>query len=157
MKFLCDQMLGTLAKWMRIYGLDTFFAEGEIDDSKLIDICNKENRVMVTRDKNLISRAKRENIETIEIKTTDIDEQIMKVIKGIKIESKLILSRCILCNSLVEEVKKEKIKGKIPKKSYENNKEFWYCKKCDKIYWKGSHFENMIDKINQIKKSIEAS
>jgi len=157
MKFLCDQMLGTLAKWLRIYGFDTFFPNDMIDDSELIEICKKEDRILITRDKNLVIWARRENITTIKIKSIDINDQIRTVISEKEIDSKKFLSRCIICNSLVEDIKKVDVKGKIPKKSYENNERFWYCKKCDRIYWKGSHFENMIIKINKIKKSIEAS
>ncbi len=157
MKFLCDQMLGTLAKWMRIYGFDTFYTNRVIDDTELIDICSKENRILISRDKTLIQRARRENVVTIEIKTTDIDDQIKKVISSREIDSRKVLSRCILCNSSLDEIKKDKVKGKIPKKVYDNNEKFWYCKNCNKIYWKGSHFENMIDKINEIKKSIGTS
>ena len=51
MKFLCDQMLGTLAKWLRIYGFDTFYANRDISDSELLDISKKENRILITRDK----------------------------------------------------------------------------------------------------------
>jgi len=157
MKFLCDQMLGTLAKWMRIYGFDTIYANNKMDDKELIDICKKENRILISRDKALIKWAKRENLETIEIINTDIDDQIRKVISDRQIDQKKVLSRCLICNGLVHEIKKVDIKSKIPKKVYDNNEKFWICKKCNKIYWKGSHFENMIDKINEIKKSIEAS
>jgi len=150
-------MLGTLAKWLRIYGFDTFFPNDMIDDSELIEICKKEDRILITRDKNLVIWARRENITTIKIKSIDINDQIRTVISEKEIDSKKFLSRCIICNSLVEDIKKVDVKGKIPKKSYENNERFWYCKKCDRIYWKGSHFENMIIKINKIKKSIEAS
>ena len=150
-------MLGTLAKWLRIYGFDTFFPNDMIDDSELIEICKKEDRILITRDKNLVIWARRENITTIKIKSIDINDQIRTVISEKEIDSKKFLSRCIICNCLVEDIKKVDVKGKIPKKSYENNERFWYCKKCDRIYWKGSHFENMIIKINKIKKSIEAS
>jgi len=151
MKFLCDQMLGTLAKWLRIYGLDTFYANSEIKDSELIDICRKENRILISRDKMLIQRARRENLKTIEIKTTDINEQIKKAISETEIDSNKILSRCILCNFSVDEIKKDDVKGKIPKRVFDNNKRFWICKKCNKIYWKGSHYENMVEKINELK------
>ena len=157
MKYLCDQMFGTLAKWLRIYGFDTYFPKGDKKDSELLDICKNENRTLITRDKNLIIRAKREKIKTIEISSINIDDQIRSAIYAVKINSDGVLSRCILCNSLVDEIKKEEVKGKIPKNSFDSNEKYWYCKKCDKIYWKGSHFENMIEKINEIKKSIEAS
>ena len=154
MKFLCDQMLGTLAKWMRILGFDTFYANSEVDDRELIDICKKENRILITRDKTLIQIARRENIKTIGISTTDINEQIKKVISDREIDLKKVLSRCILCNTIVDDIKKDEVKSRVPKKVYDNNEKFWLCKKCDKIYWKGSHFENMIDKINEIKKLL---
>jgi len=147
MKFLCDQMLGTLAKWLRIYGFDTYFATDEIDDSKLIDISKKENRVLISRDIQLIQNARRENIDTILLTTTDLDEQIKNVIIKTGIDENKFLSRCIICNSKVEKIDKEKIEGKVPGRVFKNNKDFWYCKKCDKIYWKGSHIEKMKERI----------
>ena len=84
MKFLCDRMLGTCAKWLRIYGFDTFFARNDTSDEELIEIAKKEDRVLVTRDKNLTFTARRENIKVIEIKVIDIDEQIKKVIDRMK-------------------------------------------------------------------------
>ena len=150
MKFLCDQMLGTLAKWLRIYGFDTFFVNSEMDDAKLMEITKKENRILITRDRNLIQSARRENLKTIEIKTTDINEQISTVLDDIKIDKTKVLSRCILCNTEVEEIKKEDIKAKVPKRVFDNNEKFWFCKKCNKIYWKGTHYEKMFEKINNL-------
>ena len=143
-------MLGTLAKWLRIYGFDTFFVNSEMDDAKLIEITKKENRILITRDRNLIQSARRENIKTIEIKTTDINEQISTVLGDIKIDKTKVLSRCILCNTEVEEIKKEEIKDKVPKRVFDNNEKFWFCKKCNKIYWKGTHYEKMFEKINNL-------
>jgi len=150
MKFLCDQMLGTLAKWLRIYGFDTFYANSRISDAKIIKISKDENRILISRDIELLQIAKRENIKTIGLKTIDIDEQIKAVLKDLKFEKSQVLSRCISCNSKVEEISKDKIIEKVPKKVYECNEKFWYCKNCNKIYWKGSHYEKMIEKINNL-------
>jgi uncharacterized protein with PIN domain len=150
MKFLCDRMLGTLAKWLRIYGFDTFFATNEMNDNELLEISKNENRVLVTRDKELVYEARRENIKTIELKITDIDEQINAVLSETKIDKTKILSRCILCNSKVKEIKKKDAKEKVPEKVFTNNEKFWFCKKCNKIYWKGSHYEKMFEKINTL-------
>lgn len=150
MKLLCDQMLGTLAKWLRIYGFDTYYENSQSDDSELLKISKNDDRVLITRDKQLIIDAKRENIKTIEIKTTDIDKQIKSVLDKISHEEEKILSRCIICNSKVEEIKKEEIKEKVPERVYKNNEKFWFCKKCDKIYWKGTHYKKMFEKINNL-------
>jgi len=151
MKFLCDQMLGTLAKWLRIYGLDTFFANSETDDKELLKIAKAENRTLVTRDRELTYSAKRENLTVIELKTKDLDEQIKAVLNYVKIDKSKILSRCIICNSVVDEIKKDDVKNKVPEKVFEINEDFWYCKKCDKIYWKGTHYEKMIEKTMELK------
>ena len=143
-------MLGTLAKWLRIFGFDTFYANSEIDDNKLLEISKNENRILLTRDKNLIFRARRENIQTIEINMTDINEQISYVLNNYHYKSFQVLSRCILCNTLVIEIDKNKIRDKVPPKVFENNNKFWYCKNCKKIYWKGSHYNKMMEKINNL-------
>jgi len=150
MKLLCDQMLGTLAKWLRIYGFDTFFANNVIDDSELLTIAKKENRILITRDKELIGQARRENIKNIEIKTTDLDLQIKSVIDRIKPNREKILSRCVLCNTIVTKIDKEEVNEKVPQRVFENNDKFWICKKCNKIYWKGTHYEKMFEKINNL-------
>ena len=143
-------MLGTLAKWLRIYGFDTIYANSEIDDDEILKITKEENRILITRDKNLNHRSRRENIKTIKISSTEIDTQIKNVLKDKQIRKDKILSRCIMCNSLVNEIKKEKIIGKVPKRIFENNNKFWFCPKCSKIYWKGTHYENMIEKIKKL-------
>ena len=150
MKFLCDQMLGTLAKWLRIYGFDTYFANSQIDDEVLIKIAKKEDRILITRDKELVQKARRENIKTILLKNTDIDEQIVDVLKDKNFDEKLLLSRCILCNSEIHEIKKEDIKDKVPIKVFENNDKFWFCEKCKKVYWRGTHYDNMVEKIKNL-------
>ena len=71
MKFLCDQMLGTLATWLRLFGFDTFYANSEIDDDELLDITKKENRTLVTRDKELTIRASKRKLQYIEINSTE--------------------------------------------------------------------------------------
>ena len=150
MKFLCDQMLGTLAKWLRIYGFDTFYANNLISDEELLKIAEKEKRIIITRDKELIYNAKRRNLEIILVDTTDLDEQLNMILKDYKIDESLFLTRCTLCNNTVKSIKKKDVKDKVPQRVFENNENFWYCSKCDKVYWKGSHFDKMKEKIKNI-------
>jgi len=150
MKFLCDQMLGTLAKWLRIYGFDTFYSNSEIDDLELINIAKEEKRILLTRDKELIIRGRKKNLQVIQVNNTDLDKQLSLVLKNVDIDSNLILSRCLICNNPIEEIQKNKVIEKVPKKVFENNDKFWFCKSCNKFYWKGSHFENMLEKIKKI-------
>jgi hypothetical protein len=80
----------------------------------------------------------------------ELDEQIKTVLESVKIDEEKILSRCIECNSLVQDIKKEDIKKNVPDRIFKNIDKFWFCPKCKKIYWKGSHYDNMIEKIKNL-------
>jgi len=152
MKILCDQMLGTLAKWLRILGFDTFYVNVKMSDEDLLNIAKGENRTIFTRDKELIIRGKKKNLNFIPIVTTELDLQLNQVLKHVNIDEKSILSRCTLCNTVLDKVEKNKVQGKIPSKVFENNEKFWFCSKCNKFYWMGSHYNKMINKIGKITK-----
>jgi len=152
MKYLCDQMLGTLATWLRLIGFDTFFPDDKISDDEILEIAKKENRVLISRDKELIFRAGKRDIKNIKIDTIYLDEQLKIVLKNDKIDEKKILTRCSVCNNPIKEVKKDIVKDKIPDKVYQYKKKFWMCSKCNKIYWKGSHYEKILKKIYNISK-----
>ena len=152
MKLLCDQMLGTLAKWLRILGFDTFYANAKIADDELLHIAKDENRIVISRDKELIFRSKKQRLRTIEVKTTDLDEQLSQVLEHININEKAFLSRCTLCNAILKTIEKSKTKGKVPEKVFELNEKFWFCSSCNKYYWMGSHYSKIIDKIDEITK-----
>ena len=146
-------MLGTLAKWLRLFGFDTFYANAEMDDDELLEMAEKENRVLITRDKELIIRAKKKNIQIVEMISIDLDEQLSVILKNVDVDEKAVLSRCSLCDTILNEIKRDEVKNKVPEKVFRNNDRFWFCSKCDKIYWRGSHYDKIQSKINKIKKS----
>ncbi|MFH0930962.1 MAG: DUF5615 family PIN-like protein [Candidatus Zixiibacteriota bacterium] len=52
MKFICDDNLGKLAKWLRTLGYDTLFSL-DIEDTELFSKALKENRIILSRDTEL--------------------------------------------------------------------------------------------------------
>jgi uncharacterized protein with PIN domain len=153
MKILCDQMLGSLAKWLRIAGFDTFYANNEMTDEELLHIAVKEKRILITRDKELITKSKKLTLNVIEITTTDLDRQLQQVLSIININKKLILTRCSLCNNILKTIDKKEVKNRVPKNVFENKDKFWFCNNCDKFYWNGSHHEKIMKKIDEITKT----
>lgn len=151
MKFLCDQMLGTLATWLRLLGFDTYYAQQETKDQELLTIAKNNNRVLLTRDKQLIQRAKKENIKNIEITSTELDEQLQHVVTSTSLEIDNPLSRCSICNTPIHPIKKEKIQEKVPPKVFRYNNQFWHCPTCGKIYWKGSHWKKIQKKVKKLR------
>ncbi|MEF8848093.1 MAG: Mut7-C RNAse domain-containing protein [Candidatus Thermoplasmatota archaeon] len=153
-KFLCDQMLGTLAKWLRLLGFNTSYIKSGIEDDFLLKIAKEEKRILVTRDLELSFRAKRKNIDVIHIKKTDTESQLLKVLKDKSIKKKSIFSRCTICNTSVEKIEKEQISEDVPDRVFNNNKNFWICPKCEKIYWQGTHCDMILKKVEKINKKL---
>lgn len=146
-------MLGSLAKWLRILGFDTLYANNEMTDEELLDIAKKEKRILISRDKELITKSRKLALKVIGITTTDLDEQLQQVLSKVKIDKKLILSRCALCNTLLKPINKKEVKDRVPHKVFDNKEKFWFCSNCDKFYWNGSHHEKMMKKIDGITKT----
>lgn len=140
-KFILGVHLGTLVKYMRMLGLDTLY-QNNYKDEEIVRISIKERRAILTRDKGILKRS--EVTHGYWIRKTRVDEQIDEVITRFDLRSQIhILTRCLLCNSLLKKVKKEKIAHRLPRKVKEFQNEFYYCKQCDKIFWKGSHYTKM--------------
>lgn len=148
-KFLADKMLGKLTKWLRILGYDTTYPITD-EDLTLILTARQENRILLTRDTNLI---KRRNIcDFLFIKSDRWEEQLSEVIKGLKIniDFKLkIFSRCSLCNTPTIKIDKRKVENYVPPYVFLTQNEFVYCLSCKKYYWKGTHWERMTQKIKK--------
>lgn len=107
-KFLADKMLGKLTKWLRILGYDTTYPISD-EDITLILTARQENRILLTRDTNLI---KRKNIcDYLFIKSDQWEEQLLEVIRGLKLIidfNSNMFSRCSLCNTPTIKIDKKK-------------------------------------------------
>jgi uncharacterized protein with PIN domain len=147
MKILCDHMLGSLAKWLRILGFDTFYPDATMTDENVLQIAQQENRLLLSRDKDLLIRAKKLLIPILEIHTTELTEQLQHLLKTIPFDENELLTRCTLCNTLLHPIEKEKIKDKIPENVFQKRDQFWVCSTCSKYYWMGTHYEHMKQKI----------
>jgi uncharacterized protein with PIN domain len=151
MKFLCDQMLGKLSRWLRFFGFDTLYIKGDVDDDELLRIAEKEERVILTRDKQLIIRVIKRKLDFIKINSINLDDQLKSVFKIIKFNENIILSRCSICNSILIKIDKKDVKNRVPFNIYNRMNDFFYCEYCNKIYWMGTHYDKIINKIFKIK------
>lgn len=145
MKLLCDHMLGTLAKWLRFMGYDTAYP-GPLDDTALIETAKREGRVLITRDKELASRLP----GTIRVRSDDLEEQIREVASALDLRVIDPLSRCSLCNAILVPVGKEELAERVPEGVRERHDRFWRCPSCDRVYWQGSHWDKMIERLNRL-------
>ncbi len=144
-KFIVDCHLGSLAKYMRIFGLDTFY-KNDLKEKEIINISINERRTILTKNKNLLKR--NEVTHAYWIRNENVDAQIKEVINRFNLLNEIKdFSRCLICNSILKPIEKEKVINRIPLKVNEWQNEFYYCEHCDKIYWKGNHYKKMKEKI----------
>ncbi len=150
MKFIIDCMLGKLAKWLKILGFDTsYFSKAE--DSDLLAIAQKEGRVLLTRDNALIEKAGR--IETLFIESEDWNTQVKEVLTRFNLWKAVSpYSRCITCNVELKDLSKKRAKNLVAPFVYERAKSFALCPRCGRVFWKGTHLEDMESKIKEILK-----
>jgi uncharacterized protein with PIN domain len=139
-RFIADSMLGKLAKWLRIAGVDVEY-DKNIDDDTLIRRALLEDRVILTRDR-LIS--KRKNVkECFLIWSDSLTEQLLEFTRIFGLETlDSAFTRCIRCNTVLQEVDKNFIKDKLPIYVWNTHDEFTRCNSCQRIYWAGTHREN---------------
>lgn len=145
--FVCDTMLGKLARWLRILGYDTVYANES--DNGLMMIAKGEERILLTRDEELAGRS-----GGFLIKKSSVDDQLKELLDAglIEVKENRMLTRCPLCNSVLEPVDKESVRGRVPERSFENSDRFWYCEHCDKYYWVGKHWTDIKERVERIRR-----
>jgi uncharacterized protein len=145
MRFACDVMLGKLAKYLRILGFDAAYPLVDVALSDLYD--QEDPRVFLTRRRKPFAYAR-----TVHIKAENVREQIKELKELIKpfIDPDNVLSRCINCNVLLEDVKKELIEHRVPEFVFHTYTAFKICPGCDRVYWAGTHANHMSQLIEEI-------
>jgi uncharacterized protein with PIN domain len=153
LRFILDVHLGRLAKYLRLCGFDTLFSK-YYDDREIIDVAVKEKRIILTRDKQLLKD--RRVTHGYWIRSQDYREQLAEVFIRFDFTDRLeMFSRCLSCNTLLEEVSKEEIRDRLLADTSRYFSRFTRCPQCDRIYWEGSHYDNMKRIVSGVIRKVE--
>lgn len=142
---LCDHMLGTLARWLRLLGFDAAYP-APLEDAALARLAQEEERTLLTRDRDL---ARRRGIQAIYVESDVLDEQVIQVLRDLGLRIRNPMTRCSVCNGVLAAATPEEVEGRVPPGVRRRHRTFWRCPDCGRIYWRGSHWE-------QIERRIEA-
>lgn len=144
--FLTDIHLGKLAKSLRLLGIDTSLAR-DLEDQQIIHRSNRQKYMILTRDLNLLKHS--DTRYGYWVRSTDPDEQLHEIFRRFDLASKMApFSRCMECNGLLHEVPLQKVRQKIPPKVQEWHKTFYQCERCSRVYWRGSHYQKLQQKVD---------
>ena len=143
LKLLADGMLGTLAKWLRLLGYDTAY-DNAADDHGLARRARAEGRVLLTRDREL---AGRRGLRTLLIRSEVLEEQVREVQEALGPPPDPALSRCAVCNTVLDSVSSEEIADRVPPYVLRTQTEFRRCPGCGRVYWPGTHVDEMQERM----------
>jgi uncharacterized protein with PIN domain len=143
---MADNMLGTLAKWLRVAGADCEYAQG-MDDDELLSVA-ATGRTVLTRDKLLAQRC---GLQGLYVVSDDLEEQLRQVFEAIPgLRDLPPLTRCLVCNVGVVAVQGDELDGRVPAGVLERHSEFWLCPDCGRVYWSGTHVEDMLARLQVV-------
>ena len=128
-------MLGRLARWLRLLGHDTLYAE--TGDDELLRL--GETRRLLTRD---IELARRGGVPVIE--ADGLQEQLLEVAPP----PAKPFTRCTACNGELRAATSAEATH-APPRVREAHSEFRACDTCGQLYWPGTHFERIRDSLRE--------
>ncbi|AKZ57836.1 DUF82 domain-containing protein [Streptomyces ambofaciens ATCC 23877] len=140
LRFLLDVHLGTLARRLRLLGVDTAYESADLGDPALAALSAAEKRVMLSRDRGLLRR--RELWAGGYVYDTRPEEQLREVLDRFRPRLRP-WTRCTACNGLLEEASKEDVADQLKGGTQRSYDVFARCRACGRAYWKGAHHEQL--------------
>jgi uncharacterized protein with PIN domain len=147
MRFLADAMLGRLAKWLRVLGHDTAYFP-QLEDHELVRIARAEDRMLLTRDREL---TRRKGVSSLLVESDRLEEQLGQLLRDLDLDCESWTPRCARCNAALRAITKEEARDRVPHYILRRHTDFTLCPQCDKVYWRGTHWERMRQNIEEIR------
>jgi len=147
MKFLLENNLSRLGKWLRFLGYDVRVFEGEVN---VREVFGQRDRVFLTTSKRLYDLLSQRGLRVFLVPREDWRIQLCMVIKRFGLSSEPRLDLCALCGMPLERVRKEEFSDRIPPSAYDSAYDFTYCRRCDYLFWKGTHYEGMLRTLKEV-------
>ncbi|MFF8094122.1 Mut7-C RNAse domain-containing protein [Streptomyces sp. NPDC016675] len=140
LRFLLDVHLGTLARRLRLLGVDTAYESTDLGDPALAALSAAEKRVLLSRDRGLLRR--RELWAGGYVYSTRPEDQLREVLARFRPELRP-WTRCTACNGLLREATKEEVADQLKGGTERSYDVFAQCRACGRAYWKGAHHEQL--------------
>jgi uncharacterized protein len=146
--FVADAMLGKLAKWLRVMGIDVLYDPG-LTDARLLQCADVGGKIILTRDHRLMNR--RGPTQRFYIESDYYHEQIRQVVQAFHLVDRIhVFTRCLRCNAPLRAIAKQLVAGRVPSYVYATQMAFKHCAMCDRLYWGGTHRDNTLRQLQAI-------
>ncbi|MDO8106030.1 DUF5615 family PIN-like protein [Isoptericola sp. b441] len=146
-RFLLDVHLGTLARRLRLLGLDTTWSPdaGRADDAELVARAADEDRVLLTQDRRLLHR--RALRFGALVRGHDVADQLDDVLDRFT-PPLLPWTRCVACGAPLRKVRRADVVDLLEPGTLRTYDAFSQCTSCGRAYWRGAHasrLEELVD------------
>lgn len=141
-RFLCDEMLGRLARYLRAAGYDTELASGGVPDGELLRRARDQKRVFLTSDA-LVAEHKAAAGVAVVLPRGDLDVMAGALRQRLGVDwLHRPFTRCLVDNAcLVPASDDDDRPADVPPA------EALRCPTCARVYWAGSHHRRMLARL----------
>ncbi len=156
-RFIVDSNAGKLARWLRIMGYDAIFIN-TIDDQALVNIAMAEDRVLLTKDTQIMKRRviTSGRLKAILITDDDALSQLRQVVETLNLDYKFNpFSRCLECNEPLVSRAKEEVGDMVPPYVFKTQTQYMQCPSCQRIYWRGTHWQRMEKELERLTEGVK--
>ena len=134
-RFVLDVHLGTLARRLRLIGIDAAYSNDAADEA-LVDQANAGDRVLLTQDRGLLCQ--RRLRMGAYVRGAQPDDQLTDVLTRFA-PALAPWTRCPACNSLLAEAPKAEVEPRLQPGTRRTYDVFAACGNCGRVYWRGAH------------------
>jgi uncharacterized protein with PIN domain len=141
-RFLCDEMLGHLCRYLRAAGYDTLLANNGERDAELLRQCREEGRYFLTQD-TLIAEHKAADGIALILPHAPLDRLAELVDARFHLDWLThAFTRCLMDNTPLVQAD-EAATARIPLDARRPDEPLRHCPTCRRVYWRGSHYKRM--------------
>jgi uncharacterized protein with PIN domain len=157
-KFIVDVNVGRLARWLRVMGYDTLFFN-DIDDGTLVSIGLRDRRVVLTKDTQITLRraVTSGKLKALLIKDDDAKTQLRQVVEVFNLNRRLQFTRCLECNEPLVPRRKDEVRDLVPPYVFQTQSRYVQCPACNRIYWRGTHWQRMNNELEMFEEAADAT
>jgi uncharacterized protein with PIN domain len=151
-KFIADNNVGKLARWLRLIGYDTLLFRKK-NDSQMIKTALSGDRVILTKDGQFMRRRLviDGRLKAIHIKQDDPNLQVQEVVQILNLNYYFKpFSLCLECNQELIARDKEEVQNRVPAHVFKTQAQYTECPACHRIYWRGTHWQTMVKKLQEL-------
>jgi len=133
-------------------GFDSLFFNGE-DDSQMVRQAIAEERVLLTRDTGIMKRraVTSGRLKAILMESEEPEQQIRQLAAATDIKNQSHpFTLCLECNQSLTDRKPAEVKDRVPPYVYKTQTQYMECPECHRIYWQGTHWKAMLNKLQRI-------